>query len=164
MSISGRSTKLSGGTWKIEMDFVKRIPQPKYTRAAEKELIIERVWGGKREVITFNTAYSELSTWLNKSFSNCSEMGFSDCLFELLTSGAEIHTPKADYRLWSPRKFAAAVTEARSNKSGVAVEKCGCKYNWNDKFTEHFCDVHFKVNAEIEDEDAARIAAGGQSS
>ncbi len=107
-----RQTQKRGDTV-IEWDFSKNTSPVRFTKAEEKTLVIERRWQGKREVITFSQAYTELSGWLGRSFSNCSEWGFSDSLFEMFIKGSVIHTPKAEYRLWNARKIAGEAVAKR---------------------------------------------------
>ncbi len=75
----------------------------KYSLNDQKAMVIIRTAkdSGKKEVITFNQAYAELSQWLDKSFANISEDGFSDMLTETFLQNAEVHTSKAVYRLWT---------------------------------------------------------------
>lgn len=74
----------------------------KFDAATTKAMVIERsaTVTGKKEVITFNQAYGELSMWLDKSFANISEDGLSDMLAETFFQGARLVTGKAEYRLW----------------------------------------------------------------
>ena len=81
--------------------------QFKYSNVETKAMVIEREANGMRQTITFSTAYGELSGWVGKTFSNHSDLGLSDSLVEMFRSGASIHTRKAVYRLWTPRRFAA---------------------------------------------------------
>lgn len=73
----------------------------KFDNETTRAMIIERFSHDKREVITFNQAYGELSGWLDKSFANISDGGFSDMLAETFFQRAAIFTGKAEYRLWS---------------------------------------------------------------
>lgn len=80
-------------------------PEQKYGAVVTRAMIIERTAGGKREVISFSTAYGELSMWLNVAFCDYSEFGLSDMLAETFFQGAVIRTLKAEYRLWiSPKQ------------------------------------------------------------
>ncbi len=71
----------------------------KYDSNVTNAMTIERTVAatGKKETITFSQAYGELSMWLNVSFANISEEGFSDMLAAEFFSGARIHTKKAEY-------------------------------------------------------------------
>lgn len=86
----------------ISFDFTADVPQIKFGSQVTKAMIIERTaQNGSREVITFSQAYSELSMWINRSFANISEMGFSDALCEMFLSNSTIFTSKASYKLWN---------------------------------------------------------------
>jgi hypothetical protein len=74
----------------------------KFDTETTKAMIIERYAkeAGKTEIITFRQAYVELSGWVDRAFFNTSESGLSDMLAETFFQGAQVHTPKAVYRLW----------------------------------------------------------------
>lgn len=78
-----------------------------YDTQTTKAMIIERTAKetGRREVITFNQAYGELSIWLGKAFVNISDYGFSDMLAAEFFQGAVFHTRRAEYRFWNRHHF-----------------------------------------------------------
>ena len=108
-------------------------PQPKYGDSITRAMIIERTANGKTEVITFSQSYGELSMWLDKSFANISESGFSDMLAETFFQGAKVCTAKAEYRLWLKEP---------------AAPVCGCRYD--GIWCVYFCDAHYDEQMRID--------------
>lgn len=103
--------------------------ETKFSIEQTKAMVIERTAKatGKREVITFNQAYGELSMWSKNTFKDVfdednSELGFSDLLTEAFLEGKTITTAKAVYTLW---QRAEVVKERKSseNKNRLMREK-----------------------------------------
>ncbi|MCD9188284.1 MAG: SWIM zinc finger domain-containing protein [Pyrinomonadaceae bacterium] len=112
----------------------------KYDAETTKKMVIERTAKatGKTEVITFSMAYGELSMWLDKVFVNISERGFSDMLAETFFQGAELHTPKATYKLW-----VAPVKEETKEQNGGGI----CI---NERLDDFFAAVERGANSDLQ--------------
>jgi len=105
-------TRAGRKSWNTRVNFNNQVgdffralanaPAPKFDNAATKAWIVERTAKAddKKDVMTFNQAYAQLQDWLGLAFSNISEDGFSDMLAAMFFEGTQIHTLKAEYRLW----------------------------------------------------------------
>lgn len=104
-------TRRGRKSWETRMNFNRTVgsfaaayaaKEFKFSTAETKAMVIIRTDNtGRREIITFNQAYGELSLWEGKAFTNVSPDAFSDMLCETFKQRAVIFTRRASYRLWT---------------------------------------------------------------